>query len=232
MASVPYEAWVDYVLRLMKQFEGQGGRALDVACGTGNVSFALHRRGYQVAGADASEDMLAYARAKAEEKSIDIPFYHQDMRALALEDSFDLAVCLFDSLNYLLTAEDVQAVCAGVAKHLNPGGLFIFDVNTRYALEKGFFDQSNLDSRHGPLYVWKSTFDAETRICQVAMNFMPDSQDLASQFQEIHCQKAHTVLELTAALQKAGLSVLAVYDAFTTSKPRARSDRLHFVARK
>jgi len=230
MASIPYEIWVDYCLKLARSFEGRPESVLDLACGTGNVAFAFHRRGFKVAGVDYSETMIAEARRKAKDLGIDIPFYHQDMRSLDLKAQFDLVVCLFDSLNYLIRLEDVEAACVGVARHLNPGGLFIFDVNTRYALEKGFFDQSNLDSRHGPLYIWKSTFNPETCICQVVMNFLGNRHDPTTRFQEIHYQRAYTIPELTQALQQAGLTVLAIYDAFSTNKPRARSDRLHFLA--
>ena len=136
MAGVPYRRWVDYVEKLLKQVRASPRTVLDIACGTGNVTFALADRGYEVAGVDLSAPMLAIARRKACRYRRDIPFFQGDMRCLSLPERYDLAVCLYDSLNYLLSPDDVQQAFASAYRVLHPGGHYIFGVNTIYALRE------------------------------------------------------------------------------------------------
>ena len=77
-------------------------QVLDLACGTGNMAIRLAKRGYKVTGVDSSKDMLDVARDKAAREGLCLSFVQQDMRYLESEKQFDAAVCLFDSLNYLL----------------------------------------------------------------------------------------------------------------------------------
>ena len=119
---------------ILKRFGAEPRTVLDVACGEGSFAVAMAGRGFSVTGVDRSLDMLKLARQKATDADYWIEFLEQDMRDLSLERRFDLATCWFDSLNYLLSMDDLRACYAGVHRALNPGGLFIFDMNTVYGL--------------------------------------------------------------------------------------------------
>src|SRR5690242_7062295 len=127
MAVVPYRHWVSYVERIWDRFECSPTTVLDLACGTVNVTLELAQRGYRVTGVDNSPAMIRQARTK---KATWMQFELQDARHLALPEPFDACVCLFYSLNYILTPEELASAFAGVFRHLRPRGLFIFDVNT------------------------------------------------------------------------------------------------------
>src|SRR5712692_2760779 len=111
MAVVPYRHWVDYIKRIWGEFDCSPTTVLDLACGTGNVTLELERRGYQVTGVDNSEAMLRQARTKPARQA---RFFLQDARHLDLPERFDACVSLFDSLNYLLTPEELGAAFARV----------------------------------------------------------------------------------------------------------------------
>jgi SAM-dependent methyltransferase len=226
MSVVPYRQWVDYVEQLWLRFQHRPGRLLDLACGTGNATLELARRGYDVTGVDSSAEMLRVARRKAPR----LTFHQQDARALALPERFDACVCLFDSLNYILELESLSAAFAGVQRHLGADGSFIFDLNAFRALEQGMFDQEGHGRDEAVAYVWRSHYFPDRRLCRIDMRFTVQEPPGTREFTETHWQRGYTIGEVTGALKDAGFHPLAVFDAFTFRPPSARSDRLYFVA--
>jgi len=232
MAGVPYRAWMDYLARLWKRHGLAPQSVLDLACGTGTMSRLLAGRGLSVTGVDLSAGMLAVARERAKAQRLDIPFYEQDAAELELGDArFDTVLCLFDSLNYILDAERVQAAFGRVFAHLEPGGAFIFDVNTEYALAEGMFNQSCTRKDEPLHYRWRSRYDPKARLCTVRMSFSYDPGDGVRQpFTEVHRQRAYPKEDLTTWLRQAGFAEVFIYDAYSADPPRKRSDRLFFYA--
>jgi SAM-dependent methyltransferase len=231
MASVPYSYWVEYIEDILKVLDYHPRTILDAACGTGNVSEILAERGFEVTGVDIAPGMIDVARSKTGTNG-DVEYQVGDLAEMDLGRQFDLAISLFDSLNYITDPERLQMAIRRVAAHLVPGGIFIFDVNSEYALAHGFFNQSNLGSRQYPKYVWSSAYDRATRICTVTMVFEVLEGKETRQFTEVHVQRGHGVEELRSMIYKAGLEVVDMYHAYTFSKPRRRSDRIFFIARK
>ena len=232
MAGVPYRLWTDYLQKVWKK-HGQAPRTvLDLACGTGTVSRQLAERGYLSTGVDLSAGMLEIARKRAAEAHLSIPFIQQDAAELNLGDArFDAAICFFDSLNYLLQPERLQSALARVCAQLQPGGSFLFDVNTEYALAEGMFNQS-CTRRDEPLhYRWRSRYNPETRLCTIRMSFsFDDGSGQRQAFTEVHRQRAYSKDELTQWLRAAGFSEVVVYDAYSIDPPKKRSDRLFYFA--
>lgn len=228
MSVVPYRQWVNYVERVWARYDRRPRRVLDLACGTGNATLELSRRGYQVEGVDYSGPMVRIAR----EKAPSIPFYEQDARTLDLPSRFDDAVCLFDSLNYILEWEGLVAAMTGVARHLEPGGTFIFDLNAIRALEEEMFTQVGHGHDATVAYVWQSHYLPESRLCRIDMQFLVQETTGTRQFTETHWQRGYTLEEVRQAQESAGLVPVAVFDACTFDPPTARSDRLYFVAEK
>jgi len=231
MQGVPYGMWVDYV-ELLLGIEGvRPQRVADLACGTGNVSFELARRGYSVTGVDISGPMIDVAGRKiAENENLRIDFQCQDLRSLTLPAVFDLAVCLFDSLNYLLLDEDLEAAFRGVHQILRSGGLFIFDMNSEYALETELFTQDNLFRNSALRYNWISQFSPQTRISEVEMYFEVHSDGaLPLRFKELHRERAYSLSQVMDLLDRTGWQCHRNYEAYTSMRPGPRSERWYFV---
>lgn len=228
MAGVPYRLWVDYLAGLLDRIEFQPKTILDVACGTGNVSELLYQRGYEVVGIDISPDMIEIARRK----NSGVEYLVQDIAELDLGREFDLAISLFDSLNYITDVHCLAKGIRSVGEHLKESGVFIFDVNTIYALSHHFFDQANLAADYYPKYVWNSDYDHSTRICRINMTFEVLENGERRQFKEVHVQRGHTLEELTQWLIDASFEVVHTFHAYKFRKPTRRSDRVFFVARK
>jgi len=232
MAGVPYRFWVEYLERLWALHGRRPHSILDLACGTGTVSRLLAPRGYSMTGVDLSAGMLDVARRRAEEAGLPIVFHRQDAAELDLGAArFDTVVCLFDSLNYILEPERLRSAFARVFAHLRPGGTFIFDVNTEYALAEGMFNQSCMRLSEPLRYRWRSRYDAETRLCTVRMDFSYDpGTGVRESFLEVHRQRAYGKDELAQWLREASFGSVTIYDAYTTDPPKKRSDRLFYFA--
>lgn len=231
MASVPYSWWADYVSRLAAlsgNLIRPGSRLLDLATGTGSVGLEFARRGSAVTGVDLSEAMLAQARRKAAERGLDVTLLCRDLRDLDLPPVFDHAVCLYDSLNYILDCKGLKQAFASARAALREGGLLIFDVNTVRALEAELFTQSSPDGAE-VRYRWVSKYDPKTRISTIRMRFeVPAKRD---RFTALHRQRAYTDSELTSSLRDAGFADVREYDGYSVSPPDASSDRVFYVAR-
>ena len=227
MSGVRYSYWVDYLEEIFIRNNFEPRSILDVACGTGNVSQILDERGYSVIGIDIAPDMIDIAKRK--EGAVD---YHvSDMAELDLpKKDFDAAVSLFDSVNYVTEPEKVKEAFKRIAGHLKPGGMFIFDVNTVYALAHKFFDRVGLTDT--PRHVWRSSYDYGTRICTVDMTFQVTENGETAEFKETHIQRGHLPEELSMWLCEAGFETLDIFHAYRFRKPTRRSDRLFFVCRK
>lgn len=235
MAGIPYGLWLCYIKELWRARALRPASVLDVACGTGNVTYRLAAEGYETWGVDYSQSMIEIARSK-------LPAYRgrgpapefecQNAAAISLPRTFDAAVSLFDSLNYILDEQDLKRAFAAVARHLNPGGLFIFDVNTVFALSHRFFDQDNLSSQRFPLYRWVSHWDPETRLCTIEMDFRTLGEGGIEDFHETHYQRGYTTIQLRQGLEQAGLTDVEFLHAFTMRPPSGRSDRIYVISRK
>jgi len=225
MAPVPYSQWADYIEELFRIHECRPARVLDLATGTGSVALHLALRGYRMTGVDKSRPMLAVARRKAKKVGVRVRWVQQDISHLSLPvRAFDAAVCLYDSLNYITTLRGLKSVFSGIATTLKAGGLFIFDLNTPYALEREMFTQNG---QVGPLrYEWKSRYNAKTRLARIRMDFAMGE----SRFRELHIQRAYSTRQVCDLLESAGLLPLDAYAAYTRLPPGPRTDRTFFVA--
>ena len=124
--NVDYEKRCEYITDLLAENGAGKGILLDLACGTGTMSFLLAEKGYDVIGVDASEDMLSVAQEKKMESGSDIMFLCQRMEELDLFGTINAAVCTLDSINHITDEETVKKVISKVSLFMEDKGLFVF----------------------------------------------------------------------------------------------------------
>jgi SAM-dependent methyltransferase len=193
--------------------------ALDLACGTGAAAFVLAASGASVVGVDRSPAMLAIAEAKARDQGAPIRFVNADLRRLPLAaagplapTAFDLVTCLYDSLNYLLDDDDLQAVCAGVREALRPGGRFVFDLNTENEFLSWGDDEGDqvVYDANGIFVYNRLRYEAERRRAFGRIVWLVrDTDGRWWRDEETHEERAWEEAEVLNALADNGLRLLA-----------------------
>lgn len=127
-ADKDYDAECLYLRRVFaKHGLGSDASVLDLGCGTGGHVLPLAASGCEVTGVDRSPDMIARATAKVEESGAQPTLLVADVRELDLGRAFDAVISMFAVVGYQLTNQDLASMFAVARRHLNPGGLFVFD---------------------------------------------------------------------------------------------------------
>ncbi len=231
MDNTPYQEWCAYLVSLLREYGISDGILLDLGCGTGSMTELLSECGFDMIGVDGSEDMLEIAVEKRDESGSHILYLMQDMRELELYGTVRAVVSVCDCINYILEKEELVRVFSLVNNYLDPDGIFIFDCNTEYKYKTLLADRVIAENREDGSFIWENDYDEEERINEYDLTLFIKEGRQYSKYEEIHYQRCYTVGEITAALQKAGLELLRVYDAFTREEPREDSERICFVAR-
>lgn len=229
--DVDYRATVAFYREILRQ-EGLHPRtAVDLACGTGSVSILLAEMGLRVTGVDLSEEMLTVAQQKADALENPPRFVCQSLQRLALPRGVDLAVCALDSLDYITDPADCAEAIRRVYRALNPGGIFIFDVNTPEKL-RAMDGQVFLDEDEDVYCVWRGEFDAESNICSYGMDLFQRQGRLWQRSFEEHREYAYSIEQLTDYLRAAGFTGIRVYGDRRMEAPKPGEQRIYFKARK
>ena len=229
--DVEYSKVVDFYFRILER-EGVTPRtAADLACGTGSVALLLAQKGLQVTAVDMSEEMLCEAAQKAVEADVMPLFVRQRLENLRLPRGVDLAVSALDSIDYITDPELCRQAIKRIYKVLNPGGCFIFDVNTPEKL-RAMDGQVFLDEDEDVYCVWRGAFDEDTNICSYGMDLFQRKGNIWHRSFEEHCEFAYSAEQLVGYLKEAGFTNIAVYADRCFEAPRPGEQRIYLKARK
>ena len=115
-------------------------------------------------GADCSEDMLEIAGEKKEKSGYDILYLLQDMRKFELYGTVRAVVSICDSMNYIMSEEELLQVFRLVNNYLDPEGIFIFDMNTIYKYRELLGDATIAENREACSFIWENSWYEEERV--------------------------------------------------------------------
>lgn len=232
MDNVPYEEWCDYLEGLLKEYKVEDGLVLELGCGTGSMTELLAQRGYDMIGVDNAEDMLEIAFEKKAEADSNSLYLLQDMREFELYGTVRAVVSVCDSMNYILEEEDLLEVFRLVNNYLDPGGIFIFDMNTIYKYRELLGETTICENREEGSFIWDNYYDEEEQINQYDLTlFIKEEKELYRKYEETHFQRAYEVETVQRLLEEAGMEFVAAYDAFTHDGIREDSERIYMIAR-
>lgn len=231
MDDTPYREWCGFVAKSLENWGIGDGLLLDLGCGTGTMTELLAEKGYDMIGVDLSDRMLDIAMKKRERSGHDILYLQQDMREFELYGTVRAAVCLCDSLNYLLVEEELLAVFRLVNNYLDPGGLFLFDFNTVYKYETVIGDGVIAENRDDCSFIWENYYDTEEGINEYDLTvFVRQERELYRKFTETHLQKGYTLPVMRRLLEEAGLIFKEALDADTHGPVTEESGRIYVLA--
>ena len=232
-SSVDYSAWASSIdLCLKKHGVKNGSLLLDLACGTGSISIPLAALGYDVIGIDASPEMLMKAREKSAEAGADILWLCQDMRTFELYGTVGAIICCLDSLNYLLKTKDIEACFRLVCNYLDPGGIFVFDVNTPYKFKEIFAKSDFIIEEDGVYCGWQNAYDEKSRICEFSLSIFAKHGNEYKRCNEHQRERCYSMKTLTSALASAGLELLSVSSSLEGESLTPETERWFFICKK
>lgn len=232
MDNIPYDEWHTYLYSLLQEYGVTDGILVDLACGTGSMTYRLAADGYDMIGIDQSCEMLDIARGKCPETVL---LLQQDMRELDLYGTAAAFVCVCDGMNYLLSEADLRQVFYRVSMFLDSGGIFVFDMKTAYFYQHLLGNRTITDHREDMTLIWENEYHQESAVNEYLVTIYQlagPEQDLFQRIEEYHRQRAYSVEQVKEALQAEGLQLEAVYDAFTRNVTTAESERIYYIARK
>lgn len=232
MDNIPYEEWGTYLTGLLEEYGVKEGLVLELGCGTGSMTEILAGKGYDMIGADNSEEMLEIAIEKRERSGHDILYLLQDMREFELYGTVRAVVSVCDSVNYVTEEEELIEVFRLVNNYLDPKGVFIFDFNTKYKYQNVLGDRTIAEKRDECSFIWDNYYYEEEEINEYELTlFIQEKENLYRKFEEVHYQRAYTLEQMLRLVKESGLEFVTAYDAFTRKQPTDTSERIYMIAR-
>jgi len=230
--DIDYKKWADYIEKIFKKFKVKPSLIADLGCGTGSFCIEMAERGYDMIGIDISGDMLSIARDKAEKHNKEILFLNQSIDSFELYGTVDAFVCLLDSINYITYKNELKRAFRLVNNYLNPGGMFIFDINSKYKFENILANNVYYQVSDDVTYIWQNNYDKKSNICCFDLTFFVRQGEMYRRFDEIHYERAYDEKELTGMIAGSGLKLCAVYDEMRFVKPSWNSERIFYICKK
>ena len=233
-ADVKASEWADFCEECFRKYaQCEVKHVCEIACGTGSVSVELEKRGYRLTSSDLSEDMLSIADSKAFENGCrNVVFTKQDMCSFTASNKAGAVICLLDSVNCLLSPKKVKECFASAYDILVDGGVFVFDVNSKYKFENIYADNAYVLEDEGVLCAWQNYYDADRKICDFYLSFFLENEDGSySRHDEDNKERVYTQKNICTYLKEAGFSDIYVFGGMDFSPADENKDeRLHFVA--
>jgi len=232
MDNIPYEEWGEYIISILKDYGVKEGLVLDLGCGTGNLTRILAGNGYDMIGIDNSTEMLQVAMEHPKKAGEDILYLCQDMREFELYGTVAAVVSICDCINYIIEKEELLEVFRLVNNYLDPGGIFLFDLNTVHKYRDIIGETTIVENREEGSFIWENYYDEEDKINEYDLTiFKKEQGEKYSKHEEVHYQRAYELEEIKELLIAADLEFLCAYNAFTHDLPTPKSERIYVLAR-
>jgi SAM-dependent methyltransferase len=231
MGHVEYDEWIELIVKVMNRYGGwDDPKILEIGAGTGVVGSLLRGMGYRYTGSDLSIAMCKEAKLRR-----GVPVCAADARRLPFKQCFDLALFLYDGINYMMTLDEYRKLFASVHDVLLPGGLFLFDITTQENSLRHFIHYVDFEDYGDISYVRKSYYDDARSIQHNDFTIYRQSDDRPpyyEKFVETHVQKIFSAPEIERAIPAKRFEVLGIWDGFLFKKYSGKSIRIHFLLRR
>lgn len=229
MTDVPYDAYVELIASYAPANEFP--KLLDIGCGTGTMLELLAEKGYEVAGIDLSEEMLAIAQERLADKGLHVPLYAMSMAELEGFKDLDVAIIPIDSLNYVTDEHDVKETLQRIYASLRDGGQLLFDVHSLSYIDN-YIAGSPFTYDDGEItYVWHAEEgDAPHSVFHDITFFVLNDNGMYDRFDEEHYQRTFPVEYYLDLLQSIGFQSIELTADFSKESPTISSDRIFIRA--
>jgi len=232
--DIDYKGIAEFTLKACETYRGgKPGILLDLACGTGSLAIELAKAGTDVIGIDISPQMLSRAYSKSRDAGLDILFIEQDMCDFELYGTVDVITCYLDSINHIIDRSGLYSLFRLAANYLNPGGLFIFDFNTKYCFEKIYSDNVFYESFDDLTCIWQNRYDSKLEIADFDMTFFIRMDNgMYTRIEDRNRERYYPEEEYRRAAELVSLKTVAAHDSYSFRLPQKNSPRILHVVKK
>lgn len=200
------EKEITYIDKTIKKYKNNTRLVLDLGCGTGRHSLLLSKKNYKVVGIDKSKEMIKKAIENRNKTKYYCDFIEENIETFNLEDKYDVALCLFETFDYI---KDIEKAVKNINKHLKKGGLFIFSFINKEKLMKSGVNISETFIHYDNVLIKRTSIpqiDYINNIIEIAQVFTGS----INIFCEVHKMKYFFIDEINDLLEKHGFKILKV----------------------
>ncbi len=226
--NVEYDERAEYICSLFSSFGINGGLMLDLACGTGSLSQLIAKRGFDMVLVDSSSEMLSFAKERLPDSLI----LCQDMRELDLYGTVNAAVCSLDGINHLLKPCDVKKTFERLSLFIEKGGMFVFDINTRYKHLNTLADNTFVYEKDNVYLVWQNRLKKKNCTVDITLDIFVKDGEMYSKHSESFSERAYPIEDICGMLEETGFTVKGIYDDMSFLPPIEASERVYIAAMK
>jgi ubiquinone/menaquinone biosynthesis C-methylase UbiE len=231
----PYWDQAFYESRL----RANGGRALEVACGSGRLLLPLARDGLQVEGLDTSRDMLDRLRARARVLNLSPVLHEAPMQDFDLTRRYRTVFVPATSFGILVQPDEIAAALACFWRALEPGGEVLVPVSEASAASEAVADwrvrrDIRLPEEDAQLVVFERIgYEDDGRLQRWYLRYEVRRRQRPRQvFFREHAVRHYGADEFRALLQAAGFEGIEVRRGYTEPQSSDPEDDLVFSARR
>lgn len=203
-----YGAWEKQVEELIREGQPNGKRLLDIGCGTGELLLRMTKN-YQCDGMDLSEGMLKIAQRKLKHREVKL--FLGDMVEFDTGYKYDIMVSLFDTVNHMVSVEELESHLKSVSNSLNDGGVYIFDVVDREFMNEMFPGGAFVDNRKDITCIWEHEIEEGIDYID-ATYFLKNSKGSWDKLTESYSKKIFSEEELKKTITKTDLKLIKVIE--------------------
>ena len=229
MGGVEYDLWFDLIVKICKENYGERRiKILEIGSGTGTLGKKLTNYGFEYFGSDISFNMAKIAK----NKNLNA-FVCADCRNLPFIGKFDMALFLFDGINYLFDIAQFTQTFEQVHSILKDDGLFLFDITTKVNSINNFYNYRESQASRNYAYIRKSYYNKEKREQHNDFEiFVKRKGNNYHRFSEAHCQKIHSVKSVIKSIPQDLFEIVGAWGNYKRKKWDEKSERVHFLLRK
>lgn len=224
MGHVDYKKWAKFILHSLKGLNLTS--TLDIACGTGAL-FDFYPTQINKTGIDLSIEMIEEAKKKSPENN-----YHvQNMKNIQLDEKFDFITCTHDSINYLISKEELEEHFISLKKNFKKNSVYIFDISSEENILLNFDKKIFTNTIDHTFLLWENDYDKEKKEIFSKLFFSINTKDGLSEFRENHIQKFYTLPEIETILNYTGYKILGIGSDYNSWKYKKNSSLINLMVK-
>ena len=222
-----YLQWSQYLNSLLKANGITNGLGLDLACGSGEITLQMAKLGHNMIGLDVSIEMLNAATSLSRAQNVDIPFILSDMSVFKSNNKADFITVVNDGVNYIKPI-NLKKTLKNFYNNLKDGGVLLFDISSKYKLEKILANNIFFEDYEDLTYIWQNTLNKNAVVLD--LTFFIKQDNLFKRYYEQHTQYVYEANDILENLKHVGFKNYKAVKFLKFCEPKDLDERIQFIA--